>query len=431
MTLNDGFDRTVASWLDEQAGRGAPDYLDDVLTRTTRTRQRPAWSSLERWLPMDTTVRARVASVPRPGRIALLIALLIAFAGLVVFAVGSHLTRVPPPFGPARNGTLMLSHDGDIFAVDPITAQQSPVITGPSFDFGATFSRDGSKFIFLRGAPTGCGQADCGLVLMVANADGTGIRELTPGLPALDWQDWSPDGRQIAILAGAPDGNGHVIDVVNVDGSGIRTLDVGRPVHEISWLPPDGKEIVFRGEQLRAGDPPVGIFAVHPDGTGLRPISTRPANDSHDYQSVAVSQDGLYVTYQETGPQALFQLHILTIRTGEDRVLPQPPGTAQLGGVFSPDGRTIAYLRADTDNLLRMVVAPVDGSGTGIALGPRAPFGADGPTINNYSWSPDGTSVIANYDADKTARLLPIDGSPPTELAHGEQALPAYQRLAP
>ncbi len=266
---------------------------------------------------------------------------------------------------------------------------------------------------------------------MVANADGTGVRQLTPGLPALDWQDWSPDGTQVAIVAGAPGGIGHVIDVVNVDGSGMRTLDVGRPAHEISWLPPDGKEIVFRGEQLQASDPPSGIFAVRSDGTGLRQISTRPAGDSHDYQSIAVSQDGLYVTYQASGLQAQFQVHILTIGNGDDRVLPHPPKSAQLGGVFSPDGRMIAYLRAEPDNLMRMVVAPVDGSGTGIALGPRAPFGPNGPTINNYSWSPDGTSVIANYDADKTARLLPIDGSPPTELAHGEQALPAYQRLAP
>ena len=35
------------------------------------------------------------------------------------------------------------------------------------------------------------------------------------------------------------------------------------------------------------------------------------------------------------------------------------------------------------------------------------------------------------HEADKTARLVPIDGSPPTELAHGELALLAYQRLAP
>jgi hypothetical protein len=36
---------------------------------------------------------------------------------------------------------------------------------------------------FLRGAPADCGQPDCGLILMVANADGTGIRALTPVLP--------------------------------------------------------------------------------------------------------------------------------------------------------------------------------------------------------------------------------------------------------
>jgi WD40 repeat protein len=426
MTLNDGFDRTVSVWLDEQAGRGAPDYLGEVLAQTTRSRQRPAWSSLERWLPVQTTLR--LTPIPRMAGVLALVLLTLALVAAGLFVASRP--RLPAPFGPARNGTLMSSHDGDIFAVDPITAKQTPLITGSPFDFGATFSRDGTKFIFLRGAPTVCSRPDCGLILMVANADGSGVRALTPGLPFLDWQDWSPDGTQVAIAAAAPDGNGHVIDVVNVDGSGMHTLDVGRPAHELSWLPPDGKEIVFRGEHLLASDPPSGIFAVRPDGTGLHPISIKPPTDPNDYQAIAVSPDGLYVAYQAAAP-ALFQIRILTIRTGEERVLPQPPKTAQLGGVFSPDGRMIAYLRADTDNLVRMVVAPVDASGTGIALGPRAPFGPDGPTINNYSWSPDGTAVIANYDGDKTARLLPIDGSAPTELAHGELALPAYQRLAP
>jgi hypothetical protein len=102
-----------------------------------------------------------------------------------------------------------------------------------------------------------------------------------------------------------------------------------------------------------------------------------------------------------------------------------------MAGVFSPDGGKIAYLRIGSNGLLQMVVAPVDGTGLGIAIGPQARFGSDGPTINNYLWSPDGTTVIANYDVEKVARLLPIDGSPATVLAHGELALPAYQRLAP
>ena len=47
----------------------------------------------------------------------------------------------------------------------------------------------------------------------------------------------------------------------------------------------------------------------------------------------------------------------------------------------------------------------------------------DGPTINNQVWSADGAAVIANYDAEKLDRLLPIDGSPPTVLDTGRAGL--------
>jgi hypothetical protein len=59
------------------------------------------------------------------------------------------------------------------------------------------------------------------------------------------------------------------------------------------------------------------------------------------------------------------------------------------------------YLRFYTERTLQLVVAPEDGSGTGIALGPRGSFGPDGPTINNYDFTPDGTAVIANYHDEK------------------------------
>jgi hypothetical protein len=78
-----------------------------------------------------------------------------------------------------------------------------------------------------------------------------------------------------------------------------------------------------------------------------------------------------------------------------------------------------------------MVVAPTDGSGPGDAVAPGVPFVQGGEAINNYTWSPDGTAILANYDADKTARLLPVDGSPAIDLIHGEMTLPGYQRLAP
>ncbi len=80
------------------------------------------------------------------------------------------------------------------------------LVSGPTFDFGPNFSRDGTKFLFLRGAPSDCGKADCGLYLMAANADGTDVRQLTPGMPSLDWADWSPDGSKVAFLTADPRG---------------------------------------------------------------------------------------------------------------------------------------------------------------------------------------------------------------------------------
>ena len=176
-------------------------------------------------------------------------------------------------------------------------------ITGPAFDFGATFSRDGTKFIFLRGSAVGLRQADCGLILMVANADGSGVRALTPGLPGARLAGLvARRHRRSPSPSRAPDGNGHVIDVVNVDGSGMRTLDVGRPAHELSWLPPDGREIVFRGEQLQASDPPSGIFAVHPDGTELHADLDRPGIDRTTTRRSRCRRTERTLTYQSSGP---------------------------------------------------------------------------------------------------------------------------------
>ncbi len=129
---------------------------------------------------MNLTARATSFAPPRLGRAIAIALLVLALAALTIVAIGSRQHRVPPPFGPARNGEIVSSADGDIYLVDPVTHASSPLIAGPTFDFGPVFSRDGTKFSFLRGGPTDCGQPDCGLILVVANADGTGVRELTP-----------------------------------------------------------------------------------------------------------------------------------------------------------------------------------------------------------------------------------------------------------
>ena len=97
MTLHDGFDRTVSDWLDDQAGHGMPSYLDEILVQTTRTRQRPWWSSPERWLPVQST--ARFAQAPRMAWLLVILGLVLAL-GTAILIAGSP-KPLPSPFGPA------------------------------------------------------------------------------------------------------------------------------------------------------------------------------------------------------------------------------------------------------------------------------------------------------------------------------------------
>ena len=147
MTLNDGFDRTVSDWLDEQAGRGSPGYLDEVLARTTRTRQRPWWSSPERWLPVQST--ARFAQVPRMAWLLVVLGLVVAL-GTAILVAGSP-RRPPSPFGPgAQANVLYAAADGDIYAIDTATNVARPLVTGPATDSDPLISPDGTRFAFVR-----------------------------------------------------------------------------------------------------------------------------------------------------------------------------------------------------------------------------------------------------------------------------------------
>ena len=101
--------------LGELAMGPYPEYIDDVLATTAEVRQRSAWTFPERWLPMVDATR-RPALVPGfPWRsfstAMLLLALLLA---AVAIYLGSQ-QRVPPPFGPARNGLIAYAEGGDIY----------------------------------------------------------------------------------------------------------------------------------------------------------------------------------------------------------------------------------------------------------------------------------------------------------------------------
>ena len=84
---------------------------------------------------MDVVARPTILRAPalRPLLILLLIGLLIA-ARLALYA-GTQRTRLPAPFGPARNGVIVISTvDQDIAAYDPVSGTTTTLIGGATKD---------------------------------------------------------------------------------------------------------------------------------------------------------------------------------------------------------------------------------------------------------------------------------------------------------
>ena len=421
MTAFDRFEQHLPDLMDELASAQVPDYFDDMLRRTTRTRQRPAWSSLERWLPMDVIVRP--AFLPRlPWRALAIVALLVlAIVGALLFASGSG-RRLPAPFGPAANGSILYSTaGGDIAAVNPLTGTSTAVVAGPDRDISPLLSRDGTKFLFVRdGAGTDA--------LFVANVDGSGVRQLAEGgFAPSDFDrspfDWSPSGEQVAAVADALPGTVRNMTILATDGSAPRSLELGLSVSDVSWRP-NGHELVFKGVK----DATYGLYVVNADGSGLRAIT--PANGlEFGWREPILSPDGTQIAFARWGGVTDNGIHVLGLDSGVDRLLAFDGSvdTDEYLPQFSPDGTQLAFHRYMSGGY-QLVIVPVPGGGRAVPIGPLQPEGAADPFL---SFSPDGSMVLVTYPTDGKTWLLGTKGGSDRQVPWPGTEFQSWQRLAP
>jgi Tol biopolymer transport system component len=405
MNQLDRLEHDLTAWLSVSAAPRTPIYVDDLLAQTARTRQRPAWLLLERWLPMGTTTLPRRALTPLPWRtIGLLVLLGLLMLAAAAIYVGARMRAVPTPYGVAGNGLVAVESNGDIFLVDPITGERTIAVGGATIDTAPLFSRNGSRLAFLR-------EVDGGRSLWMADADGTGQHQLAAGLSLeVSPVDWSPDGRLIA-LNDAIDRLPSII-IVPTDGTGAaKTLDLGMPVEGAMFRPPDGSEILFRGTSS-AG---FGLYAIRPDGTGQRKLTTSNGMNQWDALYFGWSPDGSQVAYQwrEGGGDQL--LYVAPAEGGTPRSI----STVESVGVqWSPDGKTIAFIDGDGAGARHVQVVAADGSGS-LFQGPAGDFG-------NVQWTPDGTKIL--FESDSGAMLLDPTGGPSQPWSYGSAS--DWQRLA-
>ena len=166
-------------------------------------------------------------------------------------------------------------------------------------------------------------------------ADGSDVRLLTPSLEGVTPYPpvWSPDGHYIVFTVLEEDERGwYTFDVglytVRSDGSDLTRIGKGLSLPFLSvpsWAP-DSSELAF----AMRGEEGTGVYAVRPDGSGLRLITPTP-------------DDASLVSWSPDGAEILFLADTMSV------VRPDGTGLRKLGeapdyAAWSPDSSRIAML---------------------------------------------------------------------------------------
>ena len=282
---------------------------------------------------------------------------------------------------------------GTLFRMPLLGGMAQRLLDG--LDSPVTFSPDGGRIAYLRADFPDAGSS----ALMVANADGSGVRALVtrrapeffaPGFFIA--ASWSPDGGRISCTVRNSQTRDAGLVVASVADGAVTALP-GRyaDATNTSWLP-DGSAILFIARALGTFGPGGGgqIWLQPFPAGGVR----RVTNDLVDYRSISVKADGSALA--TVGYDASVALHLARLESGAGAETGRPAirDTSKvpserydgLGGVaWSGDGRRIFFgTQLQASRQIWMMEA--DGSG-------RREFVAETPSL----WprpSPDGKTVV-------------------------------------
>ncbi|MFE7565060.1 TolB family protein [Kitasatospora sp. NPDC057500] len=172
-----------------------------------------------------------------------------------------------------------------VIATDGTTAQRITFLTNDTPYSGTVtdpaWSPDGTQIVFsYRTSSTG--QPANSRALYIVNADGTGLRRLTPWeLRAGERANWSPDGSHLVFTTYPTDTDtapGGGIYTVHPDGTAIEALTPGPSdiAYGVASYSPDGTTIAFA--QTPAGGASE-LYTMHVDGSGVARLSDTPGRE--------------------------------------------------------------------------------------------------------------------------------------------------------
>jgi TolB protein len=180
--------------------------------------------------------------------------------------------------GINHNQIMLMNADGtnrSILFGDSVKSALAPVWSpqGDKIAFGF-----GRFFQSLQGAAIGD--------IAILNKDGSHLKILTDGKGNNGFPSWSPDGKRIVYRTATDSIKG--LSIVDVETGKITILTNNSHDNFPGWSP-NGDLIAFTSKKADNYD----IYTIKPDGSGLKRLTTDPANEAHSVWS----PDGKWIAF--------------------------------------------------------------------------------------------------------------------------------------
>ena len=284
-------------------------------------------------------------------------------AGLRVLTSGASATA--PAWKPASS-SIAFASAGSLSTVDLVTGSVAALLSNAGYTLSSpAWSPDGAKIAFI-GTKTADGSTD----LWVANADGTGLTDLTNDAANDADPAWTNDGAKI-LYATDRDGNFEIYSILP-DGTGATRLTNDPSADRDPDISPDGASIVF---VRTAADLMPALWTMNADGTNGVALT----DGSFAATSPSWSPDGTMIAFAGA-PDSDFDIFTIA-----------PDGSGQTfvaggsGDQTSPSWQTIVA----GDNR-----PPTASAGAGATIECTSPAGATAHLDGTASSDPDSTADV-------------------------------------